>query len=458
MRHLLPSILSLIVITGFSQNRIIENINLSGNKQTKDFVIFRELSFHYGDTINLKNWNALKEQNEDNLLNTGLFNFVTISYDSLTNENNHFTILIAVEERWYLWPYPILEHADRNFSSFLYYRDWQMVNYGFFVEKENFRGRNEVLKAKVRLGYREQYGFYYGKPFFRNNKNNGIGYFFAYNRQHESSYATVDNRLVYIQSDNYLRQSYESEFYFNHRFDFYHYLNFTLGFANRKAENSLLQLNPEFYGNHNPQITYLTTRVSYTIDKRDIHYYPVKGYFFEISAKKYGLGLFNDLDKYAFFIDGRKFWKFSPRWTAANGIGIKKSSEKLPYLLNYGLGYGTYLNGFEYFVIQGSDLITIKNMIRFNILPRKVSYFHFIPLNKFNKVHYAAYLNAFFHTGYVKNYQSIAANNNTMENTWLYSYGLGLDIVTYYDKVFRIDFSVNNFGQKGIYLHMTAPI
>ena len=459
MRQILTVIFFLNVLTGLSQNRIIKNVNLSGNKQTKDFVIFRELSFQNGDTINLKDWHSIKEQNEENLLNTGLFNFVTISQDSTNSDTDYLTILIVVEERWYLWPYPILEHADRNFSSFLYYHDWQMVNYGFYLEKENFRGRNEVIKAKVRLGYREQYGFYYGKPFFRNNKNNGIGYFFAYNRQHESSYTTVDNRLKYVSCDTcYLRQSYESEFYFSHRFDFYHYLNLTLGFADRKAADTLLALNPDFYKNNQSKITYLTAQISYSIDKRDIHYYPIRGYYFGISAKKYGVGLFNDLDKYAVFLDGRKFWQFSPRWTAANSIGVRKASEKLPYILNYGLGYGAYLNGFEYFVIQGSDFITFKNMVRFNILPRKVSYFPFIPLNKFNKIHYAAYVNAFFHTGYVKNYQSIPTNNNTMENTLLYSYGLGLDIVTYYDKVFRIDFSVNNFGQKGIYLHMTAPI
>ncbi|MCF6185832.1 MAG: hypothetical protein L3J56_14645, partial [Bacteroidales bacterium] len=346
MRQFLSLLLLLTVIMGFSQSCIVEAIDIRGNKQTKDFVILRELSFHAGDTIKLKSWQLLKEQNEDNLLNTGLFNFVTISQDSSVTDNLYLKIVITVEERWYLWPYPILEHADRNFSSFLYYHDWQMINYGFYLEKENFRGRNEVLKGKVRFGYHEQYGFYYGKPFFRNNKNNGIGYFFAYNRQHESSYTTANNRLLYVRSGNFLRKSYESELYFNHRFDFYHYLNISFGFANRKAGDTLLQLNPEFYGDSVTKITYMTAQVSYSIDKRDIHYYPLKGYFLAITAKKYGIGIFKDWDKYAIYLDGRKFWKISSRWTAANSIGIKKSSKELPYLLNYVLGYGTYLNWF----------------------------------------------------------------------------------------------------------------
>ena len=447
----------LLTVQNFSQNLVVvHDISLSGNKQTKDFVIFRELSFHKGDTLDMNQWSEIKNVNEDNLLNTGLFNFVTITADSTGSRK--INILISVEERWYLWPYPILEHADRNFSSFLHYRDWRMVNYGFYIEKENFRGRNEILKAKIRLGYREQYGFYYGKPFFRHNENNGIGYFFAYNRQRESSYATDSNRLIYFQSEKYVRESYESEFYFSHRFDLFHFLNFSVGFANRQAtDTALILLNPNFYGNNRSQITYLSLSAGYTIDKRDIHYYPVKGYYLSVSMIKYGLGIFDGLNQYAAYLDAKKFWQFSRRWTAANGLSLRNAPRNLPYILNYGLGYGEYLNGFEYYVIQGSDYFTFKNMVRFNLLPRKITRISFIPFEKFNKIHYAAYINAFFHTGYVWNFQP-SPYYNSMENTILYSYGLGLDIVTYYDKVFRIDFSINNFNQKGIYLHMSAPI
>lgn len=441
-----------------SQQVIVNEINITGNKHTKDFVIKRELNFQVNDSIKLDNWQQLKIENRDNLLNTKLFNFVTISIDSTSKTNNAIKIIINVEERWYIWPYPIIEYADRNFSSFLHYKDYQMVNYGGFIEKENFRGRREVLKAKVRLGYREQYGFYYSKPFFKNNKNNGIGYFFAYNRQHESSYQTENNRLVYYKSNQFIRKNYETELYLYHRFDIYHHLNITFGFVNRKAGDSLILLNPDFYGNSQLTLSYFTFITSYIVDKRDLHYYPRSGYYFEISAMKYGLGILNELNKYWIYSAFSKYWKFSTRWSAGTSISAKKSSEKLPYLFNSGLGYNQLLNGFEYFVIQGSDFTMNKNMIRFTLLPEKTSHLSFVPFSKFNKIHYAAYLNAFFHTGYVRNNASIPSLNNTMENTCLYSYGLGFDIVTYYDKVFRIDFSANNFGNLGIYLHMSAPL
>ena len=42
-------------------------------------------------------------------------------------------------------------------------------------------------------------------------------------------------------------------------------------------------------------------------------------------------------------------------------------------------------------------------------------------------------------------------------NEFLYGYGLGLDFVTYYDIVFRVEFSANKFGETGLFLHFNAP-
>ena len=42
-------------------------------------------------------------------------------------------------------------------------------------------------------------------------------------------------------------------------------------------------------------------------------------------------------------------------------------------------------------------------------------------------------------------------------NEFLYGYGLGIDFVTYYDIVFRVEFSANKFGETGLFLHFNAP-
>jgi hypothetical protein len=61
----------------------------------------------------------------------------------------------------------------------------------------------------------------------------------------------------------------------------------------------------------------------------------------------------------------------------------------------------------------------------------------------------------FFDTGYANSEHVI---NSKLTNEFLYSGGLGIDLVTYYDKVLRIEYSLNKFGEHGIFFHLAAPI
>lgn len=42
---------------------------------------------------------------------------------------------------------------------------------------------------------------------------------------------------------------------------------------------------------------------------------------------------------------------------------------------------------------------------------------------------------------------------NSLVNRMLYTAGAGIDIVTLYDVVFRFEYSCNQLGQKGLFLH-----
>ena len=79
----------------------------------------------------------------------------------------------------------------------------------------------------------------------------------------------------------------------------------------------------------------------------------------------------------------------------------------------------------------------------------------FIGMEQFNKIHYAVYVNMFADAGYVRN--DFPDPTNTMVNNWQFSAGIGLDLVTYYDKVFRIDYAINRYGEHGVFLHVETP-
>ena len=75
------------------------------------------------------------------------------------------------------------------------------------------------------------------------------------------------------------------------------------------------------------------------------------------------------------------------------------------------------------------------------------------------------YANLFVDMGYVYAYQQIAYGFNdtslpfnSLQNTFMMGYGLGLDFTTYYDVVIRVEGSMNLLGKPGVYIHFIAPI
>ncbi|MBO9683259.1 MAG: hypothetical protein J7502_11425, partial [Flavisolibacter sp.] len=56
----------------------------------------------------------------------------------------------------------------------------------------------------------------------------------------------------------------------------------------------------------------------------------------------------------------------------------------------------------------------------------------------------------FVNSGYV--YKTSRGENN-LTNRFIYSGGIGLDVVTYNDFVIKIEWSFNRLGENGLYLH-----
>ncbi|HAW58040.1 MAG TPA: hypothetical protein DCX03_03330, partial [Bacteroidales bacterium] len=79
-----------------------------------------------------------------------------------------------------------------------------------------------------------------------------------------------------------------------------------------------------------------------------------------------------------------------------------------------------------------------------------------IKSEKFSKFYYAFYLNLFSDIGYSKSWSQLTPTG--LNNRLLYSAGLGLDFVTYYDKVLRVECTLNHKGEAGVYIHFMAGI
>jgi hypothetical protein len=132
------------------------------------------------------------------------------------------------------------------------------------------------------------------------------------------------------------------------------------------------------------------------------------------------------------------------------------SKKFIPYVFKAGFGYEEYMNGFEYKLVEGTFYSITKNRLVFELIPRKDKTLNFMPIKQFSKFHYALYFSIHADAGYVYN-QSVLPNNH-LPNSFLFGYGIGIDLVTIYDKVLTINYSRTNFGEHGIFVHFNMAM
>jgi len=439
---------------------IIDSILLSGNHRTKSHIIRRELLFGVKDTIYCRNWEEIKEKSTDNLINTSLFNYVmmdTLGSDTVKKIKIHFI------ERWYLWPFPIFELSERNFNTWWQTKDLNKINYGIYFVKQNFRGRREELKFLIRMGFEEKYNLSYYVPYINHEQTIGMGVSFGLSRNKEVAYRTSHNKQEYFRiEDYYIRQNINAAFQLTYRKDFYKTNYLLLGYNNLYFSDTLIKQNDYYAVNGLNSNKYLSVYYQYKDDHRDNKSYPLNGYYFDFDVTKLGLSILPDEAVNTFYLRGtyRKYFKLTDRFYYASGLKAKLSNNDFqPFFIKQGLGFGNdYVRGYEYYVVDGISYGVNKNNIKFEIIKPRYTKIFVINNEKFSVIHYALYLNVFADCGYAYDYKPMYSLSNTLSNTFLYSYGLGLDVVTYYDKVLRIEYTINKMAKKGFFINFVAPI
>ena len=199
-RAFLILLLFFVSFLGYSQDTItISNITITGNKITQAEIILRELALSENSLFSATDLEQKIKESEQNLINLKLFNFVEINH---TLKDSQVEITIDVTEKWYFWPYPVFEISERNFNSWWNefkasdYSDFSRLNYGLYLNWNNFRGRNELLQLKIRRGFKEHYLFSYQVPYFNKEKTIGINTNLQLFRRKKSFYKTVI--LIYL--------------------------------------------------------------------------------------------------------------------------------------------------------------------------------------------------------------------------------------------------------------------
>jgi outer membrane protein assembly factor BamA len=440
---------------------VIGRLVFKGNKITHENIMRREMEFKQGDTLSGSELISGIDQSRLNLLNTSLFNFVTIDTVS-ASEGGAVDIGITVVERWYTWIGVIAELADRNFNTWWETRDFTRINVGARVSRNNFRGRMEQLRFAFQVGRTQKLSMYYEMPYINRQKTAGLIFNAAYNRQREVGYITENDKYLYLKSEGILRSDLALTAHVRIRPNMMQSHTFGLEYNHFEFADSLLILNPAYSFSKQKIVSYFSLIYLFKADHRDIHYYPLNGWYFDILAYKSGFGILPGETGNLWYLNPtfRYYQPMSKRFFLSAGITGKVSSRAdQPYFYQRGLGYGRdFVRGYEYYVVDGKHYIMLKTNLKFALFEPRNLQVGFIPSERFSKIHYAVYLNLFADGAYVSGLENTGETNNRLPDTFLRGLGFGVDVVTYYDKVVRFEYSMNKWGESGIFIHFIAGI
>ena len=440
----------------FSQSETtILNIEILGNNKTKKEIILREVTFQKNKNYNQDILKEKIKESTENLNNLKLFNFVEITQ----NEGN---IYIEVTEKWYFWPYPVFEISERNFNTWWDefksndYSDFSRLNYGIFLNWENFRGRNELLQFKIRRGFKEHYLLSYQIPYFNKQKTIGLNTNLQLFRRKKTHYQTIDNQLLYFEDENkYTANDYEAnvELLYRKKIHYKHALK--LHYFSSSVNDSVTFKNPNYLGNNSNSGNYYKSTYSFTDEHRDYIVYPLHGHQFSAEATKYFKGT-SPINHFELKARAEKYIEPVNRLFLGSSFTVKLASYGYqPYSQEEGFGYNDYVRGYEYYVVDGQQFWLSKTALKFAIVEKTEFEISYVKMKQFNKSHYSIYLGVFSDMGYIRDNQNKASN--PMQSKLLWGKGISLDYVTYYDKLLRIEYSVNHLGEKGVFLHFSNP-
>jgi len=439
---------------------VMRTIKLNGNKITIDRILLREITLKPGDTLSVSELKKRIKESEENLMNTSLFNFAHINDSLLTfNGVSYCHLEVDIVEQWYIWPLPILELAERNFNAWWETKDLDMINYGLFLDWRNFRGRKEHLKIILQFGYDEKLGFGYSIPYIDKKQTIGLSFGFQKKKNHAVSYITQNNKVERIRLiQGYAQEGYVAYLSASRRANIYQTHNLEASYNDQAYADTIFKINPDFYHGATDRAQYFKLSYFYKNDHRDYKSYPLHGYYLDVVIENSGFGVFkgNDISLFSVKTNLRKFWELHQRlFFGAGFTGRVANNKNHPYFLSTGLGYGRdFVRGYEYYVIDGQGYGLVKTDLKFAIIPQRTSHLKFIP-TAFGKIPWAIYLSVYSDIAYSPGDK---INGNTLKNELLIGYGAGLNIVTYYDMVIRMEYSFNKMGEGGFFIHFMTSI
>jgi len=445
-----------------SDSLIVSEIKIEGNFVSSKKVICRELVFKINNVVSRDQLDYLKQTSINNLTKTALFNFIEI--ELIEFKPGSLSLTVKLTERWFIWPTGYLNHTDTNFSEWWRTKDLSKLEYGVGLQVNNFRGMGESVKLNFRFGNFRKYELEYEGIRLDKAEKHSLSVKLLFSEQKVLPWIIMDNSYLTLKTDQKLFNSTIVAFKYTYRKEYFNSHSVSFGYSENNIADTILKLNPYFLGLNNQRQRYFNLGYEFSRDTRDSHFYPKTGYLIVAGINKVGLGILQgEYNRTDVVIKLYGYRKFINRFYGASAIQFTSYSNENPIFYDQtGLGSLQFVRGYEYYSVNGDQTILFKSLLKFELLPKQVVNLKIWPIRKvyqLNRIPFEIYTNMFFDAGYVYDRFGIyKQNNNTLVNKLMYSTGVGIDFVTYYDKVLRFDYSFNALGESGLFIHWKAAI
>jgi outer membrane protein assembly factor BamA len=429
---------------------VIRDIQVTGHRRTREFIVLREVTLERGRSYTVAEILSNIRTTRQNLMNTTLF--VDVNVSPCRWEGDSLDILVDVKERWYFWPSLYFRPVDRNWNVWVNQYDISLdrINYGLKFRGDNVTGRNDKLTLWLVNGYTRQLALKYFNPFADPSLRHGYGFEVTYAQNREVNYSTRRNQQSFYKDPNrFIREQFYAGVIYSYRKGSINRHTAKLGFWVDNVADTLLRLNPRFFNSESTRMTY--PELSYSFQHLNVDYipYPTRGQSLEFMFLKRGMG--GPLDLWSFDVSASKYWTLPHKvyYSLQTKLGLKLPFDQ-PFINQPFLGYSdTYMRGLEYYVVDGVAGGYARNTVRKEI--GRVNLRTGLKSRTYASIPFRFFLKAYGDVGLVYNRYNLT--DNMLTNRFLYTGGFGIDVLTIYDWVIRLEYSFNQLNERAFFFH-----
>lgn len=431
----------------------VSEIVLTGNKRTKKYIIERELILKLNDTVLLKDLHETIDQSRRLVYNTTLF--ISVDITPVLLENQQMSLVVQVKEKWYIYPLPHLELSDRNFNEWwnTYNADFSRLIYGARFTHFNTSGRRDKLTVTLLSGYKRNISVEYSAPYSNSNLTEGFSLVASYSEQKETNINTsFNNKIELYKTEDFSTKEFKAGGSYMMRRGYYHRHQFSLYLNYISVSDSVIILNPFYFNKDQSDVFF--PEVSYKLDYTNVDNtaYSLDGEIYSAKITKRGVGFSGGINSTTLEVSGKKHIPHRNKWYSSFQIdGQIKVPFNLAYINRQALGYKEfYLRGLEYYTINAPVAILGKYTLKKKVIAFNIG----VPFKNViaDKIPFQIFAKTYGDIGYAYTHK---AHTSSLNNKWLYSSGFGIDILSLYDMSLGIEYSFNQLGENGLFLHIT---